>query len=33
MWDYSGGFSVVIKKDGKNVLDPETVRALGLKMP
>ena len=33
MWDYSGSFSVVIKKDGKNVLDPETVRALGLKMP
>jgi len=33
MWDYSGGFSVVMKKDGKNVLDPETVRALGLKVP
>jgi aryl-phospho-beta-D-glucosidase BglC (GH1 family) len=33
MWDYSGGFSVVLQKEGKNVLDPETVRALGLKMP
>jgi endoglucanase len=33
MWDYSGGFSVVIKKDGRTVLDPDTVRALGLKMP
>ncbi len=33
MWDYSGGFSVVVKKDGKVALDPETVRALGLKMP
>lgn len=33
MWDYAGGFSVVMKKDGKNVLDAETVRALGLNMP
>jgi len=33
MWDYSGGFSVVIKKGGKTVLDPDTMRALGLKMP
>jgi endoglucanase len=31
MWDYSGSFSVVVKKDGKNVLDLDTVRALGLK--
>ena len=31
MWDYSGSFSVVVKKDGKNALDPDTVRALGLK--
>jgi len=33
MWDYSGGFSVVTQKDGKSVLDPETVSALGLTMP
>jgi endoglucanase len=33
MWDYSGSFGVVTKKDGKAVLDPETVKALGLKMP
>jgi endoglucanase len=33
MWDYSGGFSVVNKKDGKTTLDEVTVRALGLKMP
>jgi aryl-phospho-beta-D-glucosidase BglC (GH1 family) len=30
MWDYSGSFGVVTKKNGKNALDPETVRALGL---
>ena len=30
MWDYSGSFGVVTKKSGKNVLDPDTVRALGL---
>jgi endoglucanase len=33
MWDYSGSFGVVTKKDGKAVLDENTVRALGLKMP
>lgn len=32
MWDYSGSFSVVVKKDGKNELDPDTARALGLKI-
>jgi endoglucanase len=31
MWDYSGGFGVVTKKDGKNVPDPLTLQALGLK--
>lgn len=33
MWDYSGGFGVVTKKEGKAVLDEVTVRALGLTMP
>jgi len=33
MWDYSGGFGVATKKDGKAVLDEITVRALGLTMP
>ncbi len=33
MWDYSGSFGVVTKKDGKAALDENTVRALGLKMP
>ena len=33
MWDYSGGFGVVTKKDGKAVPDESTVKALGLKMP
>jgi aryl-phospho-beta-D-glucosidase BglC (GH1 family) len=31
MWDYSGSFGVVTKKDGKNVPDPLTLHALGLK--
>jgi endoglucanase len=31
MWDYSGSFGVVSKKDGKSVSDPLTLRALGLK--
>jgi endoglucanase len=31
MWDYSGGFGVVTKKDGKNVPDSLTLQALGLK--
>jgi len=30
MWDYSGGFGVVTKKDDKTTVDPLTVRALGL---
>jgi aryl-phospho-beta-D-glucosidase BglC (GH1 family) len=33
MWDYSGGFGVVTKKDGKAVADEVTVKALGLKTP
>ena len=33
MWDYSGGFGVVTKKDGKPTPDELTVKALGLKMP
>ncbi len=33
MWDYSGSFGVVTKKDGKAMLDETTVKALGLKMP
>lgn len=33
MWDYSGGFGVATKKDGKATLDPKTVQALGLTMP
>jgi len=33
MWDYSGSFGVVTKKDGQTRLDEGTVRALGLKMP
>jgi aryl-phospho-beta-D-glucosidase BglC (GH1 family) len=33
MWDYSDSFGVAIKKDGKAILDPETMNALGLRMP
>jgi endoglucanase len=33
MWDYSGGFGVATKKDGKATLDENIVNALGLKMP
>jgi endoglucanase len=33
MWDYSGGFGVVTKKDGKAVPDETTLKALGLRMP
>jgi endoglucanase len=33
MWDYSGGFAVVGKKEGKATVDEVTVKALGLKMP
>jgi endoglucanase len=32
MWDYSGGFGVVTKKEGKATLDETTVKALGLTM-
>jgi aryl-phospho-beta-D-glucosidase BglC (GH1 family) len=31
MWDYSGSFGVVTKKDGKATLDEATVKALGLR--
>jgi aryl-phospho-beta-D-glucosidase BglC (GH1 family) len=30
MWDYSGSFGVVTKKDGRSVADESTLRALGL---
>jgi len=33
MWDYAGGFSVVVEKDGRRVPDPATLEALGLKTP
>jgi hypothetical protein len=33
MWDYSGSFGVVTKKDGKATPDETTVRALGLTRP
>jgi aryl-phospho-beta-D-glucosidase BglC (GH1 family) len=31
MWDYSGSFGVVTKKDGKTTVDDGTLKALGLK--
>ncbi len=31
MWDYSGSFGVVIKKDGKTVADESALKALGMK--
>jgi endoglucanase len=31
MWDYSGSFGVVTKKDGKAVADEGVLRALGMK--
>ena len=31
MWDYSGSFGVVTKKDGKTLVDDGALRALGLK--
>jgi aryl-phospho-beta-D-glucosidase BglC (GH1 family) len=31
MWDYAGGFGVVVKQDGRPVADEATVAALGLK--
>jgi aryl-phospho-beta-D-glucosidase BglC (GH1 family) len=33
MWDYAGGFSVVVRKDGVTTVDEATVRALGMKVP
>jgi endoglucanase len=33
MWDYSGGFGVVTKPQGQPIVDPRTVKALGLAMP
>jgi endoglucanase len=33
MWDYSGSFGVVTKKDGKATLDDSVVGALGLQTP
>jgi endoglucanase len=33
MWDYSGSFGVVTKKDGRATPDESTVTALGLRMP
>jgi len=33
MWDYAGGFSVVVRKEGVTAPDELTVKALGLKMP
>ncbi len=33
MWDYSGGFNVVIKTDGATTPDQDVVSALGLHMP
>lgn len=33
MWDYSGGFGVVVKQEGKAVPDELTVKALGRTMP
>lgn len=33
MWDYSGGFGVVTKKDGQTTVDELTAKALGRTMP
>jgi endoglucanase len=33
MWDYSGGFGVVTKENGRTLPDPVTIYALGLKVP
>ena len=33
MWDYSGGFAVVVKENGQATVDAATVKALGLNMP
>jgi len=32
MWDYSGNFGVVVKKDGRSIPDELTLRALGLNL-
>jgi hypothetical protein len=31
MWDYSGSFGLVTKKDGKTVADESVLKALGMK--
>jgi len=31
MWDYAGGFSVVVQEGGRRVPDPATLESLGLK--
>jgi len=33
MWDYAGGFAVVVKSDGQATPDEVTLKALGLKAP
>ena len=33
MWDYSGGFAVVLKQEGRTIPDELTVKALGRTMP
>jgi endoglucanase len=33
MWDYSGGFGIVVKQNDVATVDEVTVKALGLKMP
>jgi hypothetical protein len=33
MWDYSGGFAVVVKQNGQTTVDEVTVKALGLTIP
>jgi len=33
MWDYAGGFSVVVRKEGTTTPDPVTLKALGLTVP
>lgn len=33
MWDYSGSFGIVTKKDGKTTPDESAIEALGLKIP
>ena len=33
MWDYAGGFSVVLRQNGVGTPDPVTLKALGLTMP